>query len=80
VPPDEIPAESSSFDQVTIDEDLDKKTEDESALHVRLKCKSLSDIRGDIYRKIKQMDWILLEFHQEAQSLENIFRQLTKEN
>ncbi len=76
-----VKTELGSFDQVTIDEALDKKnTEDKNTLHVRLKCKSSSDIRGDIYRKIKQMDWILLEFHQEAQSLENIFRQLTKEN
>jgi len=72
--------ELGSFDQIAIDEALDKKTEGEETLHIRLKCKSSSDIRGDIYRKIKQMDWILLEFHQEAQSLENIFRQLTKEN
>jgi len=75
-----VKTELGSFDQVIIQEDIDKKTEDENALHVRLKCKSPSDIRGDIYRKIKRMDWILLEFHQEAQSLENIFRQLTKEN
>jgi len=72
--------ELGSFDQIAIDEALDKKTEGEETLHIRLKCKSSSDIRGDIYRKIKQMDWILLEFHQEAQSLEIIFRQLTKEN
>ena len=75
-----VKTELGSFDQVTIEEALDKKTEEEKALRLRLKCKSSSDIRGDIYRKIKQMDWILLEFHQEAQSLENIFRQLTKEN
>lgn len=75
-----VKTELGSFDQVTIDEAIDKKTEQEKALHVRLKCKSSSDIRGDIYRKIKQKDWVLLEFHKEAQSLENIFRQLTKEN
>ena len=59
---------------------LDKKTDDESALHVRLTCPASSDLRGEIYRKIKQTDWTLLDFHQETQSLENIFRQLTKEN
>jgi len=75
-----VKTELSSFDQVTFQEAFDKKAEDESALHVRLKCKSSSDLRGDIYRKIKQTDWTLLEFHQETQSLEDIFRQLTKEN
>lgn len=75
-----VKTELGSFDQVTFQEALDKKSEDESALHVRLKCKASSDLRGDIYRKIKQTDWTLLEFHQETQSLEDIFRQLTKEN
>ena len=75
-----VKTELGSFDQVTFQEALDKKAEDESALNVRLKCKSSSDLRGDIYRKIKQTDWTLLEFHQETQSLEDIFRQLTKEN
>jgi len=49
-------------------------------LHVRLSCQSLTDLRAEIYRKIKQTDWTLLEFHQETKSLENIFRELTKEN
>jgi ABC-2 type transport system ATP-binding protein len=75
-----VKTELGSFDQVTFQEALDKKSEDERALHVSLKCKSSSDLRGDIYRKIKQTDWTLLEFHQETQSLEDIFRQLTKEN
>ena len=70
-----------SVEQVrAIEEVLDKKEEDGAALHVRLSCRSSSGLRENIYRKIKQTDWILLEFHQEIQSLENIFRQLTKEN
>ncbi len=72
--------ELGSFAHVTFQEALDKNTDDESALHVRLTCPASSDLRGEIYRKIKQTDWTLLEFHQETQSLENIFRQLTKEN
>ena len=70
-----------SFGEITgIEEKPDMERGDGSTLHVRLNCKSSTDIRGDIYRKIKQTDWILLEFHQEAQTLENIFRQLTVEN
>jgi ABC-2 type transport system ATP-binding protein len=49
-------------------------------LHVRLSCQSSKDLRGEIYRRIKQTDWTLIEFHQETKSLENIFRELTKEN
>ena len=76
-----VKTELGSIEQVlAIEEALDRKAEDEAALHVRLSCTSASDLRADIYQKIKQTDWILLEFHQEVQSLENIFRQLTKES
>jgi ABC-2 type transport system ATP-binding protein len=54
--------------------------DDEDILHIRVTCKSSNDLRSDIYRKIKKHDWILLEFYQETQTLENIFRKLTKEN
>ena len=49
-------------------------------LNVRVTCQSSSDLRGDIYRKIKQTDWIVLEFRQETKTLENIFQELTKES
>jgi ABC-2 type transport system ATP-binding protein len=52
---------------------------DEGTLHIRLTCRSTEDIRGALYEKIKGTDWILLELHQETLSLENIFRQLTRE-
>jgi len=39
-----------------------------------------ADIRPQVYERIKSTDWVLLEFHQESQTLETIFRQLTKEN
>jgi ABC-2 type transport system ATP-binding protein len=60
--------------------DIALGNDEESFLGVRLTCKSSADIRGEIYRRIKQTDWILLEFHQETGSLENIFRRLTQEN
>jgi ABC-2 type transport system ATP-binding protein len=37
------------------------------------------DIREQIYRKIKDTDWILLEMKRERRTLENIFQELTKE-
>jgi ABC-2 type transport system ATP-binding protein len=54
--------------------------EEDDIVHVRLTCQSSFDLRGDIYQKIKQTDWILLELRQETKSLENIFRDLTEEN
>jgi ABC-2 type transport system ATP-binding protein len=54
--------------------------QEEDTLHMRLTCQSHEDLRGDIYRKIKQTDWTLLELHQETESLENVFRELTMEN
>ena len=38
------------------------------------------DMRPQVYDLIKSTEWGLLEFHQDSQTLENIFRQLTKEN
>jgi ABC-2 type transport system ATP-binding protein len=55
---------------------------DESAeqLDVRLDCQSAADPRAAIYEAIKQTDWVLLDFHQETQTLEIIFRELTRES
>ncbi len=53
---------------------------DEDVLNLKLTCRSSRDLRGEIYRKIKETDWALLELYQETQSLENIFRELTTEN
>jgi ABC-2 type transport system ATP-binding protein len=52
----------------------------DGTLAVNVTCKSGEDIRPQIYSAIKRQDWQLLEFHQQFRSLENIFRELTKEN
>lgn len=54
--------------------------ETDHQLKVRITCQASSDPRADIYLRIKQSDWILLEFHRETQTLENVFRELTKES
>ena len=61
-------------------ESVTRITETDSELNVRLTCQSAGDLRPDVYRIIKDTDWILLDFHQETQTLENIFRKLTKES
>jgi ABC-2 type transport system ATP-binding protein len=55
-----------------------EQTDDE--LQVRISCRATEDLRADIYRRIKDTEWILLDFRRETQNLETIFRQLTKEN
>lgn len=61
-------------------DDVTCVSETDSLLNVSLSYSSTADLRPEVYRRIKETDWILLEFHQETQSLENIFRELTKEN
>jgi ABC-2 type transport system ATP-binding protein len=50
--------------------------------HLSASVTSLADmdIRGELYMAIKATDWVLIEFHQEAKTLETIFRELTREN
>ena len=55
-------------------------TEDEYSLDIRLSCRPQEDPRTAIYDCVKKTDWILIEFRQEAKTLETIFRELTKEN
>jgi len=60
---------------------IEQQNEDENeALHVKLACRAGSDPREAVYTAIKQTDWVLMEFYQETQTLETIFRELTKEN
>ena len=67
-------AVAKGVDQVVRAEEID------NTIRVTLSVLSSGDARGDIYRTIKDTDWILLEFYQESQTLETVFRELTKEN
>jgi ABC-2 type transport system ATP-binding protein len=49
-------------------------------LHLQLDCALAADPRPELYRRIKQTNWVLLDFHQETQTLEAVFRELTKES
>jgi ABC-2 type transport system ATP-binding protein len=61
-------------------ESVTKIKETDSELMVGVTWQTAGDLRPEVYRKIKETDWILLDFHQETQTLENIFRELTKES
>jgi ABC-2 type transport system ATP-binding protein len=60
-------------------EDISLVNEQGDILEIRIACQHSGDLRGEIYKRIKETNWVLLEFHQETRSLENIFRSLTKE-
>lgn len=60
---------------------VERQTADQDeALHVKLACRPGADPREAVYKAIKQTDWVLMEFYQESQTLETVFRELTKEN
>jgi ABC-2 type transport system ATP-binding protein len=61
-------------------DDITCISETDGILTASLSYPSTVDLRPKVYSKIKETDWVLLAFHQETQSLENIFRELTKEN
>jgi gliding motility-associated transport system ATP-binding protein len=52
----------------------------DGTIRLVLTCDASRDPRADLYRRIRQTVWTLLEFHQETFSLEDIFRELTKES
>ena len=76
---DFVPLQESLADINGI-ENVSRISETDSILSVRLAYESKDDLRPYVYRKIKETDWILLDFHQETRSLENIFRELTRES
>ena len=63
----------NSFDGTTV---IDINEIDDG-IRLELNCKS--DLRKEIFLKIKETDWVMLEMLQKKQSLENIFRDLTRE-
>ncbi len=54
--------------------------DDPSRLRLVIDVSSHRDPRAQIYAAVKETDWVLVDFHQEAQTLESIFRELTREN
>ena len=54
--------------------------EETEELHISLTCNTTDDLRRIIYEKIKDTDWVLMEFGRKTQTLEAIFREPTKEN
>jgi len=74
---DEVRKELSAMAGV---ESVHTEEGDGAVVKVKLGCRTSDDLRAGLYEKIKQTDWVLLEFFQERQSLEHIFQKLTLEN
>ncbi len=62
---------------VTRIENIDPPEPDK--LRLKIVSDSADDMQEKIFACIKETDWVLVEFTQEVKSLENIFRELTKE-
>ena len=54
--------------------------DNDSVTRVVARTQGEEDVRAGLYAAIKATDWVLVELHQEAKTLENIFRELTREN
>jgi len=54
--------------------------EEDGLLSLKIICDSGIDPREDVYKSIKTTDWVVMRFHQEAKTLESIFRELTEDN
>jgi len=59
---------------------LSRREDTNGALNLVLNCAAGQDVRRETYQTIKKNDWVLVEFHRESRTLENIFRELTKES
>jgi len=60
--------------------DLQCRTESDDRLRLALTLAGDTDLRPRIYETIRTHDWGLLEFHQQRRTLEDVFRELTREN
>ncbi len=52
---------------------------EENLVSFEIRSSGDQDFRSDIYLKIKETDWIIIQLAKESQALEKIFRELTRE-
>ena len=67
----------------TIDDSLEVQPVvplEEGLISVEIRSMKDKDFRSDIYLKIKETDWILVQMTKDSQALEKIFRKLTRED
>ncbi|MBI4651741.1 ATP-binding cassette domain-containing protein [Candidatus Desantisbacteria bacterium] len=69
-----------SLNDISEIKDVVLKSTKDKIVDFNILCKTKNDIRSEIYKKIKNTDSIILEFHTESRTLETIFRELTRES
>ena len=68
-----------SFQSIPEVRDVILTNSNNGSIDFHVVCSGKKDVRSDIYEVIKNKNWPLLEFHRETRTLENIFRDLTRE-
>lgn len=59
-------------------EAISQEQQSDGTVRLSLMTNIDNDLMGPLYQEIKATDWMLTEFHQENESLESIFRDLTQ--
>ena len=70
----------NELDSIEGIDEISEDSDEDEIVKVTLRCSSGNDPREEIYKRIKKHDWVLLEFHHRVQTLEKIFRDITREN
>jgi len=63
----------------SVDDIKNIETEKNDIVSFEISSADDKDLRSDIYLKIKETDWIIIELAKESQALEKIFQELTRE-
>ncbi|MCK5682551.1 ABC transporter ATP-binding protein [bacterium] len=63
-----------------IEDSQNIKPVEKGVLSFEISSSGDTDIRSNIYLKIKETDWIIVELYKESQALEQIFKELTRED
>lgn len=74
---DEVIQEFKAIDGIN---EINDSPEGEGVVRLTLHCSSDIDLREEIYKKIKEKDWVLMEFYHKVQTLEKVFRDITRGN
>ena len=70
----------NEFETVEGIDEIIENPQEEGVIKFTLRCGSHLDPREELYSRIKKKEWVLMEFHHEIQTLEKVFRDITREN
>jgi ABC-2 type transport system ATP-binding protein len=76
----DVPTVSATLQKVAGVRLVEPIAGEEQTVVVDVSGHDTADMRPALYAAVKATDWVLVDFHQEVKTLENIFRELTREN